>query len=96
MGGFLYIVLPHRSPHEANEPTTTLVELIARHGGTLPPPQDYLEGNRSAHRCFWSAQDFLREIVPYLCRAYSLQLYAFETHDCRVGNGFTVVLQKIA
>jgi len=100
MGGFLYLVLPHPErmiddrTSDADEPHTTISELWDRHYGRKPPPDDYVAGNRYAHRSFWTSEIFLEDMVPYLCSAYDLRLYAFETHDCRVGNGFTVVLQK--
>lgn len=86
-GGYVFLVLPHRE-HDfstVNLPSTTLAELILRDAGIAVN----CRGGFIEHYNLWHIQDFLD-----LCRYLNLKVIETQSVDDKVGNGFTVVIQK--
>ncbi len=84
-GGYVYIIAPHKErTFDRDRPRTTLEELIDRHEHPNPPVPD-LHG----HYSVWITQDFLD-----LCSYFNWPVVAVQDTDDKVGNGFTVVIQK--
>lgn len=84
-GGYIFIIAPHKERTcDAPRPRTTLLELIERHRN--PDPEvacsDY-------HHSVWITEDFLE-----LCNYCGWKVVAYQDVDDKVGNGFTVVIQK--
>jgi SAM-dependent methyltransferase len=83
-GGYIYIIAPHKErTFDKDRPRTPLSELIERHANNLPNP----EVNK--HFSVWTTEDFV-ELVEYL----GWSLVFVEDVDDKVGNGFTIVIQK--
>lgn len=84
-GGYIFMIVPHRDrTFDRNRPRTTLAEPIRRHElGEFPaaPP--------SGHHSVWITADVV-ELVNYL----GLPIVEVQEVDDKVGNGFTVVVQK--
>lgn len=84
-GGFVYIVAPHKErTFDAPRPRTLLAEIIDRHEHPNPPLIDH-----HGHYSVWITQDFLD-----ICTYYGWRVVAVQDVDDKVGNGFTVVIQK--
>lgn len=84
-GGYVYIIAPHKErTFDKNRPRTTLQELIARHESPNPQIHDDHQ-----HYSVWITQDFLD-----LCKHMNWKVIAVQDVDDKVGNGFTVVIQK--
>ena len=85
-GGIVFCIAPHKwRTFDKRRRRTKLRELIARHEGRIPPPDQDLHG----HYSVWVARDFLR-----LCKHMQLEVIDWERRDSKVGNGFTVVIRK--
>lgn len=84
-GGYVFIIAPHkdRTP-DKSKPRTRLAEIIDRHEHPRPPKVDLHE-----HYSFWTTRDFVR-----ICEHYGWKTVAVQDVDDKVGNGFTVVIQK--
>jgi len=85
-GGFIFAVVPHKErTFDKDRPRTTLQELLERHAGTRG-----LEGaDLHAHHNVWITEDVV-ELVNHL----GWKLVAVQDVDDKVGNGFTVAIQK--
>ncbi len=84
-GGYVYIIAPHKERTFDRElPRTTLKELIQRHQYPTPPEVDHHN-----HYSVWITQDFVD-----LCTHMQWKIVDVQDVDDKVGNGFTVVLQK--
>lgn len=85
-GGYVYIIAPHKErTFDKDRPRTTLAELIQRHEQPTPPEVD-----DHRHYSVWITQDFVD-----LCTYMQWKIVAVQDVDDKVGNGFTIVLQKI-
>ncbi len=83
-GGYLFMIVPHKErTGDKTRDRTTLKELIIRHAGITKNPKI------DAHHSVWITQDFLE-----LCRYMNLNVVEYQDIDDKVGNGFTVVIQK--
>lgn len=84
-GGYVYIIAPHkeRTPDKPR-PRTTLDEIISRHEHPNPPIHD-----DHHHYSVWITEDFIA-----ICNHYGWKIVAVQDVDDKVGNGFTIVLQK--
>jgi SAM-dependent methyltransferase len=84
-GGYVFIIAPHmdRIGDMAGR-RTPAAEIIDRHEHPHPPRVD----NHEHYSC-WKTEDFVE-----FCRHYGWKLTAVQDVDDKVGNGFTVVIQK--
>lgn len=88
-GGFVFAIVPHRErTFDRGRPRTSLEELVDRHQGRrhLPPGTVV-----HTHHNVWITADGV-ELVRHL----GWRLVAVEDRDDKVGNGFTLVVQKPA
>lgn len=86
-GGYIFAIIPHKQRTlDKPRPRTTLQELLDRHSGKLPPPDSY---DFEHHYCVWVTRDWVQ-----LCRHFGWNLVEYRDRDDKVGNGFTVVIQK--
>jgi SAM-dependent methyltransferase len=84
-GGYVYIIAPHMDRiGEAATPRSLPAEIIDRHEHPNPPKVD----NHEHYSC-WKTEDFVG-----FCKHYGWKLAAVQDVDDKVGNGFTVVIQK--
>ncbi len=84
-GGYVYIIAPHKErTFDRDRPRTSFEELLDRHEHPNPPEVD-LHG----HYSVWITEDFLT-----LCERMQWKVVTFQDIDDKVGNGFTVVIQK--
>lgn len=85
-GGYIFIIAPHKErTFDKDKPRTPLAELLDRHTGKIPPPAV----DTHHHYTIWTTEDLLE-----LCRHLELNVVASQDVDDKVGNGFTVVIQK--
>ncbi len=85
-GGYVYMIVPHKErTFDRDRPRTTLIELIERHERPNPPTGDYVHH----HFTVWVTEDLVE-----LCRHFNWKVKAVQDVDDKVGNGFTVVIQK--
>lgn len=84
-GGYIYIIAPHKE-RTFDKPLarTKLAELIERHEHPNPPEVDH-----HGHYSVWITADF-----EELCQYYGWPVIAVQDVDDKVGNGFTIVIQK--
>lgn len=83
--GYVYIIAPHKErTFDRLLPRTTLAELIDRHEHPNPPVPDH-----HGHYSVWITEDFLE-----LCRHFGWKVIAVQDIDDKIGNGFTIVIQK--
>lgn len=84
-GGYVYVIAPHkeRTPDKVR-PRTPLAEIVDRHEHPNPPEYD-----DHHHYSVWVTEDFV-EIANH----YGWNIVALQDVDDKVGNGFTVVIQK--
>jgi len=84
-GRYVFIIAPHRDRiGEMAGPRTLPAEIIDRHEHPNPPKVD-----DHRHYSCWETQDFVG-----FCRHYGWKIMAVQDVDDKVGNGFTVVIQK--
>lgn len=84
-GGYIFIIAPHKErTFDKDRPRTTLAELIDRHEFPNPPIPDH-----HGHYSVWITEDFIE-----LCNHFHWNVVAFQDIDDKVGNGFTIVIQK--
>lgn len=84
-GGLLYMIVPHKErTFDKDRPRTTLAELIRNHDFPNPPVPDH-----HGHYSVWITEDFVE-----MCQHYQWPILAIQDVDDKVGNGFTVVIQK--
>ena len=85
-GGYIFIIAPHKErTFDKERPRTMLAELLDRHTGKIPPPAV----DTHHHYTIWTTEDLLE-----VCRHLGLNVVACQDRDDKVGNGFTVVIQK--
>ena len=84
-GGYVFIIAPHRDRIGEMAGLRTLpAEIIDRHEHPNPPKVD----NHGHYSC-WRTEDFVG-----FCRHYGWKIVTVQDVDDKVGNGFTVVIQK--
>jgi SAM-dependent methyltransferase len=85
-GGYIYMIVPHKErTFDQPRPRTTLNELLERNrGGFIAPAIN-------EHYSVWITEDVV-ELVEYL----QWKVVEVQDVDDKVGNGFTVVVQKPA
>ncbi len=84
-GGYIFMIVPHKErTFDKDRPRTTLQELIDRHEGRIVPTP-----NPDDHYSVWITQDMV-ELVEYL----GWNIVEAQDVDDKVGNGFTIVIQK--
>lgn len=84
-GGYVYMIIPHKErTFDRDRPRTTLAEIIENHIHPNPPVPDH-----HGHYSVWITQDFID-----ICNYYGWPVVAVQDVDDKVGNGFTVVIQK--
>lgn len=84
-GGYIFMIVPHKErTFDKDRPRTTLQELIARH-----QHPDVSMADLDAHHSVWITQD-----VVELCHYFRWPIVAIQDVDDKVGNGFTIVIQK--
>jgi SAM-dependent methyltransferase len=84
-GGLVYMIVPHKErTFDKDRPRTTLAEIIQNHDFPNPPVPDH-----HGHYSVWITQDFID-----ICDHYQWPVVAVQDVDDKVGNGFTVVIQK--
>lgn len=84
-GGFVYIIAPHKErTFDRDRPRTTLEELIERHLNPIDPAID-----DHHHWSVWITADFLE-----FCNHFKWPVINYQDVDDKVGNGFTIVIQK--
>ncbi|KAI1699658.1 methyltransferase domain-containing protein [Ditylenchus destructor] len=82
-GGYVYIIAPHKvRTFDANRTRTTLDELIKRY-------EHPKVVSSQEHFTVWITEDLIE-----LCLYYNWTVVATQDIDDKVGNGFTVVIQK--
>jgi SAM-dependent methyltransferase len=84
-GGYVYIIAPHKErTFDRDRPRTPLAEIVDRHDNPNPPvPMTYI------HHSVWITSDFVD-----ICNYYGWKVLAVQDVDDKVGNGFTIVIQK--
>ena len=84
-GGYVFIIAPHMDRiGELATPRSLPAEIIGRHEHPNPPKVD-----DHRHYSCWKTEDFVG-----FCRHYGWKIAAVQDVDDKVGNGFTVVIQK--
>lgn len=84
-GGYVYVIAPHKErTFDKERPRTNLAEIIDRHEHPNPPEHD-----DHHHYSVWITEDFVA-----ICNHYGWKIIAVQDVDDKVGNGFTVVIQK--
>lgn len=96
-GGLLWLVIPNKyrlaaDVVDSKMPDTSWEDLLNR--STTEPPEVYAT-TRMGHVSFWTGEYFLDNIVPKLCERFNVRLFVYEDADVKVGNGFTVVFQRV-
>lgn len=90
-GGYIFTIAPHvdRVPEE-HRGITPIDVLINRHlTGHRTPEDDVMAGGARGHHSVFNLDNFLE-----MCAYLNYQVIATEDPDKKVGNGFTVVIQK--
>lgn len=83
--GYVFIIAPYKDRiFDRDKTRTSLTELIERHNFPHPPVPDH-----HGHYSFWITEDFLD-----LCKHFNWKVVEFQDVDDKVGNGFTIVIQK--
>ncbi|MBP6034000.1 MAG: class I SAM-dependent methyltransferase [Candidatus Moranbacteria bacterium] len=84
-GGYIFMIVPHKErTFDRDLSRTTLQEIIDRHEGRIQP-----EPNINDHHSVWITEDMV-ELIGYL----GWNIIETQDIDDKVGNGFTVVMQK--
>lgn len=84
-GGYVFMIVPHKNrTFDKDRPRTTLAELIQNHDHPNPPVPDH-----HGHYSVWITEDFVE-----MCNHYQWPVVEVRDRDDKVGNGFTVVIQK--
>lgn len=84
-GGYIFMIVPHKErTFDKDNKRTTLHELIDRHEGKIK-----VEENFEKHHSVWITEDLI-ELINYL----GWKIVFSQDLDDKVGNGFTIVIQK--
>jgi len=89
-GGLVFMIIPHKErTKDARKPVTPAETLQARH--TLNPEMKevLMLQPRRTHQAVW-----VRDTFVELCQRVGWRVIASQEVDDKVGNGFTVVIQK--
>ncbi|MSR62345.1 MAG: class I SAM-dependent methyltransferase [Planctomycetes bacterium] len=95
-GGILFLIVPHRERNmDAGRPCTELEHVLADHALGTSVASDSMVP--TSHYHVWRTADFLA-LVEHLVRErfVAWRVHTVEDVDSRAGNGFTVVLEKLA
>lgn len=85
-GGYVFIIAPHKErTFDKDRTRTPLQELLDRHDGKIPKP----DVDTHKHYSVWMTEDLLE-----VCRHFNWTVVEFQDVDDKVGNGFTLVIQK--
>ncbi|GEM_PF-727315 len=85
-GGYVFIIAPHKErTFDKERSRTPLAELLDRHNGIISPPAV----DTHHHYTVWTPEDLLE-----VCRHFDWNVVEFHDADDKVGNGFTLVIQK--
>ena len=85
-GGFIFMIVPHKErTFDSERPRTTYDELKQRQSGIIPAPAF----DTHEHYSVWITEDWLE-----ICEKEGWHVLFSEDVDSKVGNGFTVVMQK--
>ncbi len=83
-GGYIFMIVPHKErTFDKEKKRTTLQELIDRH------KRETIPNNFIGHHSVWITEDLV-ELINYL----GWKLVCVQDIDDKVGNGFTIVIQK--
>jgi SAM-dependent methyltransferase len=90
-GGYVFMVVPHRDrTFDRDRSLTSVEELLGRHSPNgAADGSDDDTAQRDAHHSVWTTQTFLD-----FCTALDLRVVYVDDVDDKVGNGFTVVIQR--
>ena len=91
-GGYIFTIAPHidRVPDEHRSTVTPLTVFIERHSTGTPTEHDVaMAGGLLGHYSVFDLANFLE-----ICAHLKYNVVATEDPDQKVGNGFTVVIQK--
>ena len=92
-GGYIYIIAPRQFalPSETRE-CTLYTELVDRHSGKMKKKDVNMRKpiNEHGHWSVWNLKEFMD-----LCDYMKWVVVKNEEFDDKVGNGFTVIIQKI-
>ncbi len=84
-GGYVFVIAPHKErTFDRDRPRTLVDEIIDRHEHPNPPEVDH-----HGHYSVWITQDFID-----ICERMQWKIVAVQDVDDKVGNGFTIVIQK--
>ena len=84
-GGYIFMIVPHKErTFDKERERTTLKELIDKHEGRVKLKDDF-----EKHHSVWITEDLI-SLIGYL----GWNLVFFQDIDDKVGNGFTIVIQK--
>lgn len=84
-GGYIFMIIPHMErTFDKGETPTPVEELVKRHRGELQPTRPATD-----HHSFWRTNDFIS-----LVEHEGWRMVDHQDTDDKVGNGFTIVLQK--
>lgn len=89
-GGIIFMIIPHKNrTGEKDRERTTLAHLIADSNNDAKGDQDH------AHA--WITEDIV-VLIDYMIKKLKMnwKLEAIEDADSKVGNGFTIVVKKLA
>lgn len=90
-GGYIFMIIPHRDrTFDRDRSLTSAEELFGRHSQReAPDPAVERTAEKDAHHSVWTTRSFLD-----LCAALDLRVVHVDDVDDKVGNGFTVVVQR--
>ncbi len=84
-GGYIFMIVPHKErTFDRDFPRTTLQELLDRHEGKI-----VAQPNKNDHYSVWITEDMI-ELITHL----GWNIVEVEDIDDKVGNGFSIVIQK--
>lgn len=99
VGGVIFIIVPHKDRTLDRDKKSTPIEHLLRDfevGATEPHPEEQPPHGVGHDHC-WTTMDFVALIeVIILHYGVGWKIAAVQDKDDKVGNGFTVVIQKTA
>ena len=82
-GGYVFMIVPHKErTFDKDRPLTTIEELEERQGKEM-------DIDTHCHYSVWNTQSFLE-----MCQNFGFKVIDYQDTDDKVGNGFTIVIQK--
>ncbi len=90
-GGYVFMIIPHRDRiFDRDRPLTSVEELLRKHSlREAAAAAGERIAEEDAHHSVWITRTFLD-----LCEALDLHVVHVDDVDDKVGNGFTVVVQR--